>query len=39
LLRILPVGAEYWVTSGDLGVFVKQAAEPGSSCDLDVGFA
>lgn len=30
------VGAEYCVTSRDLGVFVKEAAEPVSSGDLDV---
>jgi hypothetical protein len=33
----LTVGAEYCVTSRDLGVFVKQAAEPISSGDPDLG--
>jgi hypothetical protein len=33
----LPVGAEYCVTSCDLGVFVEEAAEPVSSDGLDVG--
>ncbi|MCW2860420.1 MAG: hypothetical protein JWP48_2128 [Actinoallomurus sp.] len=32
-----PVGAEYCVTSCDLGVFVEEAAESVSSGDLDVG--
>jgi hypothetical protein len=32
-----PVGAEYCVTSCDLGVFVEEAAKPVSSDDLDVG--
>jgi hypothetical protein len=31
------VGAEYCVISRDLGVFVKQAANPVSSDGLDVG--
>jgi hypothetical protein len=31
------VGAEYRVTSCDLGVFVEEAAEPVSSNNLDVG--
>ena len=35
--QVARVGAEYGVTSRDLGVFVKQAAEPVSSDDLDVG--
>jgi hypothetical protein len=30
-------GAEYCVTSGDVGVFVEEAAEPVASDDLDVG--
>jgi hypothetical protein len=32
-----PMGAEYCVTSCDLGVFVEEAAEPVSSNHLDVG--
>lgn len=35
--RLMRVGAEYCVTSRDLGVFVKQAAEPISSGDPDLG--
>ena len=31
------VGAEYCVTSCDLGIFVEEAAESVSSDDLDVG--
>jgi hypothetical protein len=31
------VGAEYCVTSCDLGVFVEESAKPVSSDDLDVG--
>jgi hypothetical protein len=31
------VDAKYCVTSCDLGVFVREAAEPVSSGDLDVG--
>jgi ABC-type multidrug transport system fused ATPase/permease subunit len=36
-LALSLVGAEYCVTSRDLGVFVEEAAEPVSSDDLDVG--
>jgi hypothetical protein len=32
-----PVGAEYCVTSRDLGVFVEEATESVLSDDLDVG--
>src|SRR5690348_1801898 len=37
MVSVLAVGAEYCVTSCDLGVFVEEAAEPVSSYDLDVG--
>jgi hypothetical protein len=35
-VRFTPVGAEYCVTSCDLGIFVEEAAESVSSDDLDV---
>ncbi len=34
---IIPVGAEYWVSSRDLRVLVEEATEPVLSGDLDVG--